>query len=132
MTVVVDASTVVAALVDSGKEGRWAEAIIADGALAAPELVMVEATNVLRRLERNRNISTLEATSAHRDLLQLDLDLFAFNPFGQRIWELRNNLSSYDAWYVAVAEALEWPLATLDGKLSRADGPVCDFLLAPE
>ena len=104
--VVVDASAVVAALVDSGQEGRWAETIIADGGVAAPELMLVETTNVLRRLEHTRDISTLEATSAHRDLLQLDFDLFEFNPFAQRIWDLRSNLTSYDAWYVAVAEAL--------------------------
>ena len=129
--VVVDASAVVAALVDSGQEGRWAESIIADGGVAAPELMLVETTNVLRRLEHTRDISTLEATSAHRDLLQLDFDLFEFNPFAQRIWDLRSNLTSYDAWYVAVAEALDCPLATLDGKLSRANGPSCEFVLPP-
>ena len=121
----------VAALVDSGQEGRWAEAIIADGGVAAPELMLVETTNVLRRLEQTRDISTLEATSAYRDLLQLDVDLFEFSPFAQRIWDLRSNLTSYDAWYVAVAEALECPLATLDGKLSRAHGPRCEFVLPP-
>ena len=119
----------VAALVDSGQEGLWAEAVIAQGGVAAPELLLVEATNVLRRLERAQDISTLEATSAHRDLLQLDLDLFEFSPFATRIWELRGNLTSYDAWYVAVAEALGCPLATLDAKLSRSNGPSCDFLL---
>lgn len=121
----------VAALVDSGQEGRWAESIIADGGVAAPELLLVETTNVLRRLEQARDISTLEATSAHRDLLQLDVDLFEFSPFAPRVWELRSNLTGYDAWYVAVAEALGCPLATLDAKLSRANGPSCEFVLPP-
>ena len=49
-------------------------------------------------------------------------------PFAQRAWELRHNLTSYDAWYVAVAEALGLPLATLDEGLARASGPKCDFL----
>ena len=64
-------------------------------------------------------------------MLQLDIDLFEFNTFAQRIWDLRSNLTSHDAWYVAVAEALDCPLATLDGKLSRADGPGCEFVLPP-
>lgn len=129
MTVVVDASVLVAALVDAGSRGRWAESIIANGAVVAPELVLVEATNVLRRLERAEDISPLEATSAHRDLMRLDLELFPFRPFARRVWELRNSLSGYDAWYVAVAEALGCPLATLDRKLSRTSGPGCEFVI---
>ncbi len=131
MTVVVDASVLAAALVDAGSEGRWAESVIAGGSVVAPELVLVETTNVLRRLERTKSISSLEATSAHRDLTRLDLELFPFSPFAQRIWVLRSNLTSYDAWYVAVAEALGCPLATLDRKLSRASGALCDFVTPP-
>lgn len=131
MTVVVDASVVVAALIDSGEDGRWAESILEGDALAAPALVLVESTNVLRRLERTQEISTLEANSAHRDLLRLDIELFPFEPFAARVWALRHNLSSYDAWYVAVAEALEIKVATLDSRLGRASGPSCAFLLRP-
>lgn len=43
----------------------------------------------------------------------------------KRVWALREDLTSYDAWYVALAEVLECPLATLDRRLSRADGPAC-------
>lgn len=128
MTFVVDASVLVAALVDSGLEGKWAESVIAEGSLTAPELVLVEATNVLRRLEQNGEISRLEATSAYRDLLRLDLELFGFAPFAARVWELRSNVSSYDAWYVAMAEAFDCALVTLDRKLSRATGPNCIFV----
>ena len=131
MTVVVDASVLVAALVDSGPEGKWAESLIAGGALACPELALAEASNILRRLERARKISRLEANSAHRDLLRLDVELFAFGPFAPRVWELRSNLSSYDAWYVAMAEAFDCPLATLDRKLGRATGPKCEVVTAP-
>ncbi|MYD97979.1 MAG: type II toxin-antitoxin system VapC family toxin [Gammaproteobacteria bacterium] len=131
MTLVVDASVLVAALVDSGVEGQWAESVIAEGSLTAPELVLVEISNVLRRLERNGEISPPEATGAHRDMLRLDLELFAFAPFAARVWELRGNLSSYDAWYVAMAEGFDCPLATLDRKLSRATGPGCDFVAPP-
>ena len=80
MTVVVDASLVVAALVDSGDEGRWAESVLAEGSTTGPELVLPEATNILRRLERAGRISRLEAASSHRDLLRLDATLFPFAP----------------------------------------------------
>ena len=129
MTAVVDASVLVAALVDSGRTGAWAESVVAAEPLAGPELVLVETCNVLRRLERSGEILRLEATSAVRDLVRLDLTLFPFGPFADRIWELRNNLTSYDAWYVALAEALGCPLVTLDAKLARASGPGCDIVV---
>ena len=131
MTVVVDASVLVAALVDSGREGAWAESIIAAGSLAGPELALVEVSNILRRLERSGQISRLEATSAHGHLFRLDIELFPFAPFAERVWALRGNLTSYDAWYVAVAEALDCPLVTLDRRLDRATGPTCEVLIPP-
>ena len=71
----------------------------------------------------------LEANSAQSELLRLDIELFPFAPFGDRVWALRSNLTSYDAWYVALAEALDCPLVTLDRKLSRAPGPTCDIIV---
>lgn len=70
MTLVVDASALVSAVVDSGREGRWSAALVAGHDLAAPELVLAEAANILRRLEGAGRISQLEATSAHRDVLR--------------------------------------------------------------
>lgn len=119
----------VAALVDSGAHGEWSEDILAAGALHAPELALVEATNILRRLERAREITTAEANAAHEDLMQLSLELVSFEPFADRVWELRHTITSYDAWYVAIAEALDLPLATLDVRLSRSKGVTCDFLI---
>ena len=118
----------VAALVDAGREGQWAESAVAEGDLAAPELALVETTNILRRLELAGEITRLEATSARLDLLRLDLALYPFAPFAERVWALRNHLSSYDAWYVALAEALDCPLLTLDARLSRASGPGCEIV----
>ena len=128
MSVVVDSSVVVAALVDSGRHGKWAEEILASGLLLAPELVRAEATNVFRRLERAKLITTPEANAAQGDLMQLDVEVFPFEPFADRIWELRYNVTSYDGWYVAIAEALKVPLATLDAPLSRSNGVTCKFL----
>jgi len=127
--VVVDASVITAALIDSGANGQWAETVIGGDSLIAPDLVLVETANVLRRLERTRDITTHEATAAHYDLARLDLELFPYIPFADRIWALRNNLTCYDAWYVALAEASGYPLATLDRRLTRAGGVACRFLL---
>ena len=131
MTTVVDASVLVAALVDSGHDGKWAESTSARGHLAGPEWALAEASNILRRLERAEQISRIEATTAHGDLLRLDMELFPFALFAERMWALRGNLTIYDAWYVALAEALDCPLVTLDRKLSRASGPICEIIAPP-
>jgi predicted nucleic acid-binding protein len=128
LSVVVDASVLVAAVIDTGPQGQWAEQVLASGDLHAPELALVEATNILRRLERAKKISPHEATIAHIDHLELDIEVYSFTPVAERVWELRHTLTSYDAWYVAVAEALELPLATLDTRLAKATGPRCEFV----
>jgi predicted nucleic acid-binding protein len=61
--------------------------------------------------------------------MQLAIELLPFEPFVERIWDLRQALTSDDAWYVAVAEALHFPLATRDERLANATGPKCQFLL---
>ena len=94
-------------------------------------MLLAETSNILRRLERAGRISPLEATANHRDMLRLDIALFSFAPFAERVWALRENVTSYDAWYVALAEALDCPLVTLDRRLSRASGPTCEFITPP-
>ena len=130
MSGVIDASVLVAALIDSGPDGNWAEQFLAGGDLHAPELVRVEAANALRRLELAGKLPASEANAAYEDMLQLSIELLPFEPFAERIWELRHAVTSYDAWYVAVAEALGMPLATLDGRLVGANGPRCRFITA--
>ena len=131
MSLVLDSSVLVAALVDTSSRGTWAEDILAADSLHAPELVRAEATNILRRLERARRITTPEANAAQDDLMQLHMELVPFESFADRIWELRHTVTSYDAWYVALAEALGLPLATLDIRLSKTTGPTCKFLTPP-
>jgi predicted nucleic acid-binding protein len=128
LSTVVDPSVLVAALIDTGPHGVWAENVLAGGSLYGPELVYAEATNIFRRLERAKLITTPEANAAQDDLMQLDIELFSFEPFAGRIWDLRHNVTSYDAWYVAIAEALKLPLATLDRSLSKSNGVACEFL----
>lgn len=127
MTRVVDASVVVAALLDDGPIGRWAEEQLLDGPLVAPHLMPVEVANILRRAVLAKEVSAELAALAHADLLALPVELVAYEPVASRIWELRASVTAYDAWYVAVAEALGSPLATLDRRLGRAAGPRCEF-----
>lgn len=131
MTLVIDASLMVAALVDGGPTGQWAADMVLTDDLAAPHLMPVEAANILRRAAHCGEISSDVASLAHADLLDLRVALFPYAPVASRAWELRENLTLYDAWYVALAELLDGRVATLDARLSRAPGPTCGFVLPP-
>ena len=132
MTLVIDASVVVAALAGVGAASDWAEGLLVSEALVAPHLMPVEAANILRRAQIVGDISMDAASLAHADLLDLPVELLPYFPFAKRVWELRDNVTAYDAWYIAVAEALGSELATLDGKLARTPGPQCGFLTPTE
>lgn len=127
MTLVIDSGFVVAALVDSGPVGTWADHLLATDDLAAPHLMPVEVANVLRRATISGDISADTAALAHADMLSLQVELFTYEPFATRVWELRENVTAYDAWHVALAESLSARLATLDLRLSKAAGPRCAF-----
>ena len=131
MTAVVDSSVIVAALIDAGGDSSWAESTLALGQLSGPELALVESSNILRRLERAGRILPVEATLANTDLMRLEIELAPYAPFAARVWELRANLTCYDAWHVALAEALDCPLFTLDRKLAGAVGPACEIIAPP-
>lgn len=127
MTLVVDSSVVVAALVDTGPIGDWADRLLGSDDLAAPHLMPVEVAKILRRAAMAGDISVDAAALAHADLLSLRVGLFAYEPFAARVWELRENVTAYDAWYVALAELFSAPLATLDSRLANSSGPRCVF-----
>ena len=122
---------VVAGLADSGADGRWAESLLAGDALAAPHLMPVEAANLLRRAALAGDISADVASHAHADLMDLRVEFLPYQPCAARVWELRENVTCYDGWYVAVAELLDAPLATIDARLANSPGPRCQFLLPP-
>ena len=126
MTVVIDASALVAALVDDGPDGRWAESLLT-AELAAPYLLPVEVASVLRRAATAGEISDDVASLAHADLQDLRITWFPYGHVAQRIWELRHDLTPYDAWYVSIAELLDAPLATLDRRIANAPGTTCRF-----
>lgn len=127
MILVVDASVVVAALVDSGPDGEWAAAVLADHELAAPHLMPIEAANILRRAALAGDITSDAASLAHGDLLELRVELWPYVPLAERCWQLRDNGTTYDGTYVALAELLDAPLAALDQRLAAAPGPRCRF-----
>jgi predicted nucleic acid-binding protein len=229
MTVVVDASVVVAGLASADATGQWAESVLAGEPLAAPHLMPVEAASILHRAELAGEISADTASLAHADLGRLRVEYFPYDPFAGRIWELRGpglaappgspervdlqmnslqkeitklydqaraalrqgredlaraalsqkaqlsqqyddlqgqysslqeqeeekltsasqqldagrrqkeagersghpGLTSYEAWYVALAEFLGAKLATLDTRLALVPGPRCGFCLPP-
>jgi predicted nucleic acid-binding protein len=128
VTLVIDASLVVAALVDTGAEGTWADELLGSDSLVAPHLLPVEVASVLRRAAIAGDISADSASLAHADLLALRVGFFAYEPFAERVWQLRETVTSYDGWYVAVAESIDAPLATLDRRLAQSRGARCQFI----
>lgn len=131
MTLVVDASFVVAALVDGGPVGSWADELLGTDDLVAPHLMPVEVANILRRAALAGEISEDSASMAHADLLAMGVELFPYGFLAERVWDLRHDVTAYDAWYVALAEGLDAKLATLDVRLSLASGPRCTFVTQP-
>ncbi|MGH3849138.1 MAG: type II toxin-antitoxin system VapC family toxin [Pseudonocardiaceae bacterium] len=126
-----DASVLVAMLVDGGRSGQWATSALAGADLLAPHLVLFEAANIFRRHELAELITPDQAAQAHVDLLDLPIDLWPYALLAPRAWKLRNNLSTYDGSYVALAEMTQTALVTLDVRLARAPGIACDVVVLP-
>jgi len=123
--IVVDASVLATALGDDGPDGDCARARLRGERLSAPELVDLEVTSVLRRQVQGGEVDIRRAALALADLAALPLRRAPHRPLLARCWELRDNLTVYDASYVALAEALDVTLLTGDGRLARAPGPRC-------
>jgi predicted nucleic acid-binding protein len=131
VTVVADASTVAAGLIGSGAAGRWAETLLRSEELAEPHFMPAEVAGVFRRAVLAGRLSAEIATLAYADLTALRTELHPYAPYAARVWELRASVTPYDAWYIALAEALGVPLATADARLARVSGPRCAFLTPP-
>lgn len=125
--IVVDASVLVPALADDGVHGEVARARLVGERLVAPALVDLEVTSVLRGLALKGSLGIDRATAALADLIDLPVERVDHRQLVGRCWELRDNLTPYDAAYVALAEHLEVPLVTADERLSRASGIRCDI-----
>ena len=131
MTLVVDASVVVAGVEGRGVLSDWSIGTMEHDDLVAAAHLPVEVTHVLRRKELLGELVPEIAVLAHADAMSLGIELIDFGPFSERVWDLRHTVSPYDAWYVAIAELLDAPFATLDRRLAAADGPLCRFLTPP-
>ncbi|MGI8609219.1 MAG: type II toxin-antitoxin system VapC family toxin [Candidatus Dormibacteria bacterium] len=114
--IVVDASTAVAALLNSGPARR----AVAGDQLHAPHLIDAEVTNALRRNEISARISAAAALVAVEAWRSLGIIRYPAIGLIERIWQLRGNLTAYDASYVALAEALGCALVTCDARLATA------------
>ena len=125
----VDASVLAPALADDGADGDRARGRLAGEALAAPELVDLEVASVLRRAVQGDRLDDRRSAQALSDLAALPLRRAPHRPLLARVWELRENVSVYDAAYVALAEMLSIALLTADARLVRAPGARCDVEL---
>ena len=126
-TLTIDASAMIALLVDGGPAGDWALAQCRGARLIAPVLLQFEVANVLRRQLRAGLLSPERALVAHRAAVDLRVDYWPYPRLAERVWQLSGQLTSYDAAYCALAELTTSPLLTLDEKLSRTTGPTCEF-----
>lgn len=126
--VVCDSSALVALLLDGGSDGCWVTGALTGAELAAPSLVAFGSANIIRRHELAGLISADQAAQAHTDLLDLEIEHWPYEILATRAWELRRNLSSYDASYVALAELTGATLVTLDRRICRAPDVRCTVL----
>jgi predicted nucleic acid-binding protein len=101
--------------------------------LIAPALIDVEVLHVLRGRVRTGKLKVEPATAAIADLRRMPLERFDMLPLLERVWQLRENLTAYDATFVALAETFGALLVTADERLSKSPGPRCRFqVIAPE
>lgn len=129
IVLVVDASVLAVALADDGPDGDAARFRLRGETLAAPELVDLEVASVLRRQNRVGMLDNRRADLAMADLGALPLHRAAHLPLLARCGNLPDNLTTYDAAYVALAEALDATLLTGDRRLAQAAGPKCSIEL---
>jgi predicted nucleic acid-binding protein len=122
---VADASVIATALGDDGRDGDRARARLRGERLAAPELLDLEVASVLRGQALAGALDARRAQLALADLRELPLQRAPHRPLLARCWELRENLTIYDASYVALAEALGADLLTGDRRLFKVPGPRC-------
>ena len=128
--IVVDASALVELLLDTDEAGAVAARLFDSGdSLAAPHLIDVEAAQVLRRYAQVGEIDGRRGREAMADLADMPIRRYPHDVLLPRVWDLRHNLTAYDAAYVALAEALDAPLVTRDRRLARAAGHGADIEL---
>jgi predicted nucleic acid-binding protein len=121
--IVLDASAVIEILLQTRAASPLTDRVLSpDASLHAPHLLQVEVVQVLRRFGARGELQTERARQALADLLDFPVELHAHDLLLSRAWELCQNLTIYDAVYIALAELLEAPLLTRDRRLAAARG----------
>ncbi|HUQ39764.1 MAG TPA: type II toxin-antitoxin system VapC family toxin [Acidimicrobiales bacterium] len=123
--IVVDASAVVLGLLNDGAARRS----LATDALAVPHLADAEVPHALRAQVLRRTITEPQARAALDRWARLGIRRFASVGLLDRVWELRDNLTAYDATYIALAEAIGCEVMTTDARLAAAPGPTCPIVV---
>ncbi|MEU5156966.1 type II toxin-antitoxin system VapC family toxin [Glycomyces sp. NPDC021274] len=125
--IVIDTSAMIELLTSSDELGEGVRAAVAGEKLVAPHFIDLEFSSVLRGLVLGRKLEQAKANQALESLLQSNMDRYQHTWYLPRIWELRANMTPYDASYVALAEALRAPLLTVDKKFERTPGLQCEI-----
>jgi predicted nucleic acid-binding protein len=121
--IVVDASALVEVLLRTPAAAAvWDRLFSTEQTLHAPHLIDVEVTQVLRRYAASGRVEPGRCRDALDDLVDFPLDRYPHDLLLRRVWELRHNITAYDAVYVALAEALNAPLLTRDRRIAAAAG----------
>ena len=127
---VLDASVFIDSIARSGREGdRARKAVRLIGTADVPSHFKAEATAGLRRMEHLNRIDSHLAREALLSIKRAPVRSHDIDPLLDRVWELRDTVTVYDAWYVALAERLRAPLVTADQRLAEAPGPECEFVV---
>jgi predicted nucleic acid-binding protein len=121
--IVIDASAALELLLASPTGARVAERAFSDAeTLCAPHLIDLEVAQVLRRYTLSGDLEPSRAAEALRDYLDLPIERYPHDLFLTRIWQMRHNVTAYDAAYIVLAEALDAVLLTTDVRLASASG----------
>lgn len=127
--IVIDASLILHLLLDAALEPEVVQRTRDAGDLAAPHLLDLEILSAVRRRVLAKEIDVARAASALDDFEAFEIERSAVHVLNRRIWEMRNNLTPYDAAYVALAEWLDVPLYTRDAGIARAAGKGVEVVL---
>lgn len=124
---IVDTSAVLTALVERVPDSGLIQRLSDDGDLHAPHLIDVEILHALRGLVRGGKLTADRAEDVRTDVADLAITRYGHEPLVDRAWALRDNLTAYDAVFVALSEALDVPLITCDARLAAAPGIVVEL-----
>lgn len=127
---VVDASALIEVLLQTETGIRWRDRILQpDESLHAPHLIDIEVMSALRRWTMRGELSAATAELASENLSSIRISRYAHLLLLPRIWQLRANITAYDAAYIALAETIGVPLVTCDAKLARTHGHAAQIVL---